>query len=279
MEDRDDSRNILIQAAKIEIGESVTFGENIDIKCKDLFKIGDYSHIGSNSHIRARNVRIGKHLYNSGGLKIGGGGSMSPTAEFVMGDRNTNHNCFINVSNKVEIGDDVGLSPEVVILTHGGWHSPLDGYPIINESVKIGNNCFIAYRTTIQAGVIIVSDVIVSSGAVVTRSLTVHRALYGGIPAKFIKRFDVINREQKCKIVKDICVKYEDVANYHRIDCAIHFEYPKIWFNSAVFDVEDLTFKGVPTEFTEDFRDYLRRNGIKIYTNLPFKSKTTFNWE
>jgi len=32
--------------------------------------------------------------------------------------------------------------------------------------------------------------------------------------------------------------------------------------------------KGLSNEVSEDFRDYLRRRGIKIYTNKPFKSIT-----
>ena len=38
------------------------------------------------------------------------------------------------------------------------------------------------------------------------------------------------------------------------------------------YDVKKKEMKGLSNEVSEDFRDYLRRRGIKIYTNKPFKS-------
>ena len=40
----------------------------------------------------------------------------------------------------------------------------------------------------------------------------------------------------------------------------------------VVFDCEKMQVKGNLDEYAEDFRDHLRRNGIKIYTGKPFKS-------
>ena len=106
-------KNINIEAAEINIGESVTFGNNINVRLKGNFSIGDYSHLGSNCEILGNNVSIGKHLFNSSGLRIGGGGRQHPNANFSIGDRCTIHNNFINICEPVVIGNDVGLSPEV----------------------------------------------------------------------------------------------------------------------------------------------------------------------
>ena len=40
----------------------------------------------------------------------------------------------------------------------------------------------------------------------------------------------------------------------------------------TIFNINDMCITGHSNEVAEDFRDYLRRNGIKIYTDKFFKS-------
>jgi hypothetical protein len=41
-------------------------------------------------------------------------------------------------------------------------------------------------------------------------------------------------------------------------------------------NVETFDYVGHENEDTDDFRDFLRKFGIRIYTHRPFKSKFTF---
>lgn len=66
-------KNISITAEEISIGRMVEFGRNISVKVKGKFEIGDFSRLGNNTEILGNNVIIGKHLFNSSGLRIGGG--------------------------------------------------------------------------------------------------------------------------------------------------------------------------------------------------------------
>ena len=46
----------------------------------------------------------------------------------------------------------------------------------------------------------------------------------------------------------------------------------KKWREFTHYDVDKKEMTGLTNEVSEDLRDYLRRRGIKIYTNKPFKS-------
>ena len=38
------------------------------------------------------------------------------------------------------------------------------------------------------------------------------------------------------------------------------------------YNIKEKTYEGSPSDVSEDLRDYLRRRGIKIFTNNSFKS-------
>ena len=122
----------LIEAKEIQIADDAMLGRNIDIRVKGVFKLGKRSVLGDGAIIRGNNIILGDDLYNSGHLTVGGGGRLHPTANLTLGDRCTCHNNFLNVCEPIVIGNDVGLSPDVAIITHGYWMSVLDGYPAVS---------------------------------------------------------------------------------------------------------------------------------------------------
>lgn len=86
------------------------------------------------------------------------------------------------------IGDDCMLSSYVQVRT-GDSHSILDleGNRINQaQSVHIGNHCWIGEGAKVLKGVSLDHDVVVSTGAIVTKSFDSNVSL-GGIPAKVIK--------------------------------------------------------------------------------------------
>ena len=269
----DKSKNIKIEAKLIEIGENVQFGKNIDIVIRGEFKIGYNSRLGDNTHIRGNNIIIGNNLFNSSGLRIGGGGRQYPNANFKIGNRCTIHNNFINVCEPVEIGDDVGLSPDTSILTHGYWLSVLEGNPATFKGVTIGNKVIIGYRSIIMMGVHITHNVVIGAQSTVTKSIQ-QSGIYAGVPARFIKEIKPLKDiEQKVNILNEIIKRYVPIANYHNIEPNIKCEFPNIYINNFGFNVETFEFWGHEDDETDDFRDYIRKYGIRIYTDRPFKSK------
>ena len=268
-------KNISITAEEISIGRMVEFGRNISVKVKGKFEIGDFSRLGNNTEILGNNVIIGKHLFNSSGLRIGGGGRQHPNANFKIGDRCTIHNNFINVCEKVEIGDDVGLSPDTSILTHGYWLSVFDGYPATFEGVKIGNGVIVGYRSLIMMGVEIADQIVIGAQSVVTKKL-LKKGIYAGSPAKFIKEIIPLTTEDRIKKLNEILASYTEIANYHNITTNITVNYPHVTICDFKINVETFDYEGTENQITDDFRDYIRKWGIRIYTERPFRSNFSF---
>lgn len=264
-------KNISIIADEIEIGENISFGKNIHVRLKGKFSIGNYSRLGNNTEILGNNAIFGEHLFNSSGLKIGGGGRQHPDANFKIGDRCTIHNNFINVCEPVEIGNDVGLSPETSMLTHGYWLSVLDGYPVSFSGIKIGNGVIIGYRSLIMMGVSIADYCVVGAQSVVTKRLN-KVGIYAGSPAKFIKDIIPLSIEEKVVKTNHIIAEYRKIAQYHNLAPIIVSDFPWVTIENFRVNFETMAYEGDETVITDDFRDYIRKWGIRIYTKRPFVS-------
>lgn len=267
----DESENIVVRANDIRIGENVSFGKNIDINVLGTFSIGDRSRLGNDTSIEGNNIIIGQDLFHSQGLRIGGGGRLHPRANLRVGDRCTIHDSFINVCEEVVIGDDVGLSPETAILTHGYWLSVLEGFPAAFKGVNIGSGSIIGYRSLIMMGVNIGERCVVGANSVVTKDLD-SDSIYAGNPAKFVRRIVPLNENERRMKVEHVVSEYREIALHHKIHPTIRLDYPLITINECVFDVEKLTFSGKEDYETDDFRDYLRKWGLRFYSKRPFKS-------
>lgn len=261
--------NISIKAESLNIGKHVTFGKNINVNLKGAFEIGDFSRLGDNTTIKGRNVKFGKHLYNSNGLNIGGGGYQHPNANLVIGDRCTIHNNFINICEPVTIGNDVGLSPDTSILTHGYWLSVLEGYPMIYKGVEIGNEVIIGYRSLVMMGVTIANGCVIGAGSTVSKPLNV-KGIYAGVPAKFIREIILPTIDEKIKKMSDMVTAYSEIAKYHDLNPEVKLNYPLIIINEFTINVETFEYSGTEDYVTDDFRDYVRKWGIRIYTERPF---------
>lgn len=270
----DNNKNISISADSLNIGENVSFGSDIKIDVRGTFEIGNYSRLGSNTEILGHDIILGEHLFNSSGLRVGGGGRQNPNASLKIGDRCTIHNNFINVCENIDIGNDVGLSPETSILSHGYWLSVLDGFPASFSSVSIGNGVIVGYRSLVMMGVSIPSECVVGAQSVVSKTLH-KKGIYAGSPAKFIRDIEPLSLDKKINRMKAIIKEYHSIAEYHGVldSKNIKLKFPMLKFKAFEINVEDMTFDGREDEDTDDLRDFLRKWGIRIYTKRPFRSK------
>lgn len=270
----DPSRNVEIKAASIQIGEGVTFGRNVRVTVRGSFALGDFSRLGNDTEILGNDIRIGAHLFHSSGLRIGGGGRQNPNASFTIGDRCTIHNNFINVCEPVVIGDDVGLSPETSILTHGYWLSVLEGFPASFSGVEIGNGTIIGYRSLLMMGVSIAPECVVGAQSVVSKSL-IQPGIYAGSPARFIKPIVPLAQEERLIKAQEILAAYEPIASYHGVEFKgqMKLEYPMLYFKEFSIHLETFAYEGREDEDTDDLRDYLRKWGIRVYTRRGFAAK------
>ena len=266
-----------IEADEIHIGEGTTFGTNVDIKVRGKFQIGDHGHIGDNFHAKAESITIGDYFYHSdtkgAGMWIGGGGSDLPYAHLKIGDRCVMHSGSINLARPVTIGDDVGLSPGVDIITHGFWGSVLEGFPAEFDEVNIGNNVIVGWGSTILPGWTIKDDVVIGANSTITRSTEYGKALYAGSPARFIKIITRPNERDLEMVLMTIQKEFHElIAHYDVPEPTTHFTAKAIFCSGIVINLDDNSVSGTHSPVTDFFRDFLRKRGIRIYHPRGFGS-------
>jgi maltose O-acetyltransferase len=93
-----------------------------------------------------------------------------------------NRHCCLDLRGGLEIGADVSISPEVMILTsaHDVNHPH---FALTVAPVVIEDNVWIGSRATVMPGVRIGRGAVVASGAVVTRDVD-PLTIVGGVPAR-----------------------------------------------------------------------------------------------
>ncbi|EPB6719290.1 sugar O-acetyltransferase [Vibrio fluvialis] len=126
------------------------------------------------------NISVNRHFHCDYGVNIKVGNNFY-----------TNYDCIILDCAEVIIGDDCLIGPQVGLYT--ACH-PLD--PVERASGKefakpitIGNNCWIGGHATINPGVTLGNNVVVASGAVVTKSFG-DNVVIAGNPARVIKSLE-----------------------------------------------------------------------------------------
>lgn len=99
-----------------------------------------------------------------------------------------NYNSVILDVAEVRIGDNCFIAPQVGIYTATHPIDPLErtsGYEY-GKPITIGNNCWIGGHATINPGVTLGDNVVIASGAVVTKSFG-DNVVIAGNPARVIK--------------------------------------------------------------------------------------------
>ena len=231
--------------------------ESVDIDCNS-FEIGNHSYIGPGVTIRGNNVSIGDHFYCSGDLNIGGGGSQGESANLTIGDRCTMHKGFINLCEPVWIGNDVGFSHDVSLITHGYWMSVFEGYPRKFAGIRIYDKVILGYGATVLPGCSIDEGAVVGAWSVVTKPL--GKGIWGGNPARFIREITEPSEEKKSAIFMSI------VQECRKKGINVGFMYPHLSLKDFFVNLLTGEWSGQETEETDKLRNILRKYGVRIYT-------------
>lgn len=262
---------IFIRAERIQLGENVRFGTGIYVDVRGSFELGDHSRLGDDVRIEGRNVIIGKYFYHSSGLVAGLNRGNFPDANLTVGDRCTFHNNHIDLVREVIIGNDVGLSPDVTIYTHGYWLSVLDGFPAKHLPVVIKDGVIVGYRTTIVPGVTIGSKAVIGAQSVVVGDVE-SQCVYTGNPARKVRIVTKPMEIERRKMMAIIMEEYKRLMEYRGLTASISYHHPFVMIDGCSFNVDEQTHFGNETEITDDFRDFVFRYGLRFYSPRPFKS-------
>ena len=126
------------------------------------------------------NVQLGEGSSTHMGLRLYTYGHLSIGNTCVI-DRD----CVLDSRGSIVIGDNVNISPEVMILT--AYHDPDDeNFAGAEKPVVIEDYAWLATRSLILPGVKVGRGAIVAAGSVVTKDVPPN-AIVGGNPARFIR--------------------------------------------------------------------------------------------
>ncbi len=270
----------LIRNYMRDIHSSVVIGENTSIDCEKV-TIGKYSRIGNNVKIRCKELEIGDHLFMADGVEIGRGGCSGPNSTVKIGNGvGIFENTVINPSEPVEIGDNCGIGADVMIWTHGAWLDITQGFPADFGPVKIGKNVWLPARSIVLPNVEIGNNVVIGINSIINRSLP-GGCFAAGSPCKVIKENMYpreLSEEELKPMIEGILSDWEILCDHKGITRTIKTKYEKgkIYLNQShfetIYNIDERTIEGYTNDVSEDLRDYLRRRGIKIYTDGFFKS-------
>ncbi len=127
-----------------------------------------------------------------------------------------------------------------------------------------------------MSGVTISDNVVIGSHSTVTKDLLESRAIYGGTPAKLIKRIEEPSQDQKLILLEGMVSDFKDLMLYYDIpDFNINIEYPYLQINNLRINVQDFSYDGEHDSITDAFRDFARRYGIRVYVPRGFKFNLT----
>jgi maltose O-acetyltransferase len=103
------------------------------------------------------------------------------------------HRCMLSGNDcEVRIGDYCDISSNVSFVTGShkidlqGLHIAGEGY---SKDIVIGNRVWIGYGTIILGGITVGDNVVIGAGSLVNKNIPPN-TIYGGVPAKFIRRLD-----------------------------------------------------------------------------------------
>lgn len=267
------SLNSYIEADYIELGENFSIGKDVHISVRKNCVIGKNARFGDGVEIIVENLTIGDHFFHSiSGLKVGGGGSQFADANVTIGDRCVVHNNYINPARPVTMGDDVGLSPDVKIITHGFWASCLEGYPTVYKPISLGNNVIVGQGTMFLPGVTVPDNVVIGAASVVSKGCKMEsNKIYAGNPARFIRDIVLPTKEEQRVLAENVIQTYlQRATEEDSYPDFFDYTFPVVMINSFIINLLTCKFSGEEDEVTIRFRDHLRRYGIRIYTDKGF---------
>lgn len=269
--------NVLIRARSLELGDYVTIGANSEFQVAEHLAVNRCGYIGPESSFVANRIIFGEYLYSDAKVMVGHGGKYNYDSELEVG--NAVMLCAhakINTNYAVKIGNSVGIGEYVDIWTHGSYLDILSGFPAQFGPVKVGSNVWIPAKSTIMPNVTIGDNVVIAANSVVTKDVP-SGSLCGGIPAKVIREniYPIeLSDEQKQRLVSGLIDEYARLLEYKGVQAKVFFfpEQMRVQVNNVFFDLENKLIEGELDSLAEDFRDFLRRRGIKIFTGKPFTS-------
>jgi len=268
--------NTTIRATECTIGNNVTLGANNTFLVGQHLTIGDLTVFGNANNLTARTIHVGEYVFWDSNVVVGHGGKFNEDAHLRVGSYSMIcARITLNVNHAITIGEYVGIGEDVAIWTHGSYLPILEGFPADFGPVHIGNKVWLPAKSTVLPNRRIGNNVVIGTNSLINKDLP-DGCLAGGIPVRVLKdnlypSYEPARNEQ---LVRRIIADYEQLAAYKplKIQLSYNAENQQLRCNEVTFHLDTMQTEGSFTQVEEDFRDFLRRRGIKFYTGQPFSS-------
>ena len=286
-----------VRGSSIVLGDDIAFGNGNYILCPRGFRLGNCTNWGSDNEVICYSFEAGDYLQAYDSIEVGLGGNMGGMNCLVKMGKGCfiGSRCVLNTSDSIFIGDDVGIGAEVMIWTHGAYLDTTMGFPAKFAPVRIGSHVWLPSRSICLPGVTIGDNVVIGISSLINKDVP-GGCFAAGVPARVLRE-DIypkqLTRLELETLAVQIIRRYQPLAEFKGLDVVL----------SYVRDIECITLldktvgapKGI-TDFylrekqatsaagpmsntAEDFRDFLRRNGIKIFTRKRFRSVAPLAYE
>lgn len=289
-----------IKHGRLTTGTDVEFGDNVVIDVEEEVVLGDRCTIGDGAVLSGRRVELGSDFFGyswghplgyvnhsqyreltvpSRWLDVGRGRRDDEDAVLKVGSRVTMHDNKIDLARSVMIGDDVGLSPEVAIYTHGYWQSPLDGFPMRREGVMVGSGSIVGFRSALMPGSVVPPFSVVGAQSVWTGGDRngPERCVWAGNPAKLVRSVSPRTLSERNCFMVEFAKEYARSREHRGLpEHKMRFmsgESQRWEFKSFGFFLAPPAMEGGSTEDedTDDLRWFLFCRGIRLYTKRRFR--------
>lgn len=181
----------------VKNGGMLFVGKNVTLKARAMLRIGKGVTIHQGSYIDALstegivfgdNVSAGRNtrIECTGNLQVIGKG-MKAGNNVGLGSDN-----FFGAAGGIEIGDDCILGNFISFHSENHKYNdpsvPIRLQGVTRIGIKIGKNCWIGSKATILDGAVVGDGCIIAAGSVVKAGTYEADGIYGGVPAKFIRK-------------------------------------------------------------------------------------------
>ncbi|MET8816078.1 acyltransferase [Streptomyces sp. NPDC004549] len=178
-----------LRSARLEVGAGGQVGEGSRWLVADEAVLGVGTVVDAGADVVCRQWSVGEGSYLGRRLRVGAGASMEENSVVQIGHRcQIAPDVTVNPTEPVLIGDEVGISAEVAIFTHGyhAGHPVRDGHGAAFAGVEVEDGAWLGFRAVLLPGVRVGAGTVVAASATVSRSLPAG-VLAAGVPAR-VKR-------------------------------------------------------------------------------------------
>jgi acetyltransferase-like isoleucine patch superfamily enzyme len=286
--------NVKLLGTRIHLAAGAQIRDGAQVTAIEELTLGPRSVLGPGFRGSARALRIGGAFWSTSRVLVGGGGWQGPDSILTVGDGTSFFDgSFVNVSEHVDIGDGCALSADTTVLTHGCWQPVLDGYSSQFAPVVMESDVVVFVKSVVLPGVTLHRGTTVAAGSVVTKS-TPPYSLVGGVPARVIgvDARRPMTEESRLELVRTIVERWTETLEWKGLQLVggstsdgewavvrqgsverlrLHSVTgrPVLTVTADAGEVDRLDLgamrcEGPGSAISEDLRDWLRRNGIKI---------------